>query len=60
MNIHVPQTIQTRLELELIADVKKQLITPSRSLTIYGIVQDGLTGAYLMTNEDVKYIGNKQ
>uniref|UniRef100_A0A6C0BDU6 DNA-directed RNA polymerase n=1 Tax=viral metagenome TaxID=1070528 RepID=A0A6C0BDU6_9ZZZZ len=54
MNIHVPQTIQTRLELELIADVKKQLITPSRSLTIYGIVQDGLTGAYLMTNEDVK------
>lgn len=49
MNIFVPQSIQTQIELEEIADVKRQIITPSTSRTIIGIVQDGLLGAYNLT-----------
>jgi len=54
MNIHVPQKIQTRIELEEIANVRKQLITPSRSVPIYGIVQDGLLGAYNLTDDNTR------
>lgn len=48
-NIFLPQSIQTQIELEEIADVKRQIITPSTSRTIIGIVQDGLLGAYNLT-----------
>lgn len=51
MNIFICQSIQTRIELEEIADVKKQIITPSKSVTIYGMVQDGLIGAYNLTDD---------
>lgn len=49
MNIFLPQSIQTQIELEELADVKRQIITPSTSRTIIGIVQDGLLGAYNLT-----------
>ena len=49
MNIFVPQSIQTQIELEEIADVKKQLISPSSSRTSIGLVQDGLIGSYNLT-----------
>lgn len=49
MNIFLPQSIQTQIELEEIADVKRQIITPSSSTTIIGIVQDGLLGSYNLT-----------
>jgi DNA-directed RNA polymerase beta' subunit len=49
MNIFLPQSIQTQIELEEIADVKKQIISPQSSRTIIGIVQDGLLGAYNLT-----------
>src|SRR5437870_2511262 len=51
MNTFLPQSIQTQIELEEIADVKKQIITPSKSVTIYGIVQDGLLGSYNLTDD---------
>jgi DNA-directed RNA polymerase II subunit RPB1 len=54
MNIFVPQSIQTKIELEEITDVKKQIITPSKSVTIYGIVQDGLSGSYNLTDEKIR------
>ena len=54
MNIFVPQSLQTRIELEEIADVKHQIITPSTSRTVFGIVQDGLLGAYNMTDDRIK------
>jgi DNA-directed RNA polymerase beta' subunit len=54
MNIFLPQSIQTQIELEEIADVKRQIITPSRSYTIIGIVQDGLIGAYNLTAPNMK------
>ena len=54
MNIFIPQSIQTQIELEEIADVKKQIITPAKSVTIYGIVQDGLIGSYNLTDDRTK------
>ena len=45
MNIFVPQSIQTQIELEELADVKKQIISPSSSRTSIGLAQDGLLGA---------------
>jgi len=54
MNIFVPQSLQAKIELEEIADVKEQIITPSTSSTVIGIVQDGLIGAYNLTDDRMK------
>ena len=52
MNIHVPQSIQTGVELDEIANVKRQIITPGNSKPIIGLVQDSLVGSYLMTQDN--------
>jgi len=54
MNMFLSQSIQTQIELEEIADVKKQIINPSTSKTIIGVEQDGLIGSFNMTDSDVK------
>ena len=54
MNIFIPQSIQTQIELEEIADVKRQIISPRSSATSIGLVQDGLVGAYKLTSPTVK------
>lgn len=54
MNIFVPQSIQTQIELENIANVRKQVITPKHSMTIIGIVQDGLLGSYNLTQPEMR------
>lgn len=50
MNMFIPQTIQTQLELSNIADVKKMIIGPRLSMPIIKFVQDTLLGSYCMTN----------
>jgi DNA-directed RNA polymerase II subunit RPB1 len=54
MNIFAPQSIQTQIELEEIADVKKQIISPSSSRTSIGLAQDGLIGAYNLTAPNMR------
>lgn len=54
MNIFVPQSIQTQIELEEIADVKRQIISPSSSRTSIGLAQDGILGAYNLTSPTMK------
>ena len=54
MNIFLAQSLQTQIELEEIAGVERQLITPTTSKTIIGIVQDGLLGAYNLTAPTVR------
>jgi len=54
MNTFFCQSLQTQIELEEIADVKLQIITPQQSTPIIGIVQDGLLGAYNLTINDDK------
>jgi DNA-directed RNA polymerase subunit beta' len=43
MNIFVPQSIQTMIELAEIADTQRQIITPRMSVPIIGLVQDGFS-----------------
>jgi DNA-directed RNA polymerase beta' subunit len=52
--VFIPQSIQTQIELEEIADVKRQIISPRSSATSIGLVQDGLVGAYKLTSPTVK------
>lgn len=54
MNIFLAQSIQTQIELEEIADVKRQIITPSTSRTVIGIKQDGLLGGYNLTSPNMR------
>jgi hypothetical protein len=54
MNIFVPQSLQTQIELDEIADVKRQIISPRLSTPIIGIVQDGLLGSYNLSHESMK------
>lgn len=49
MNTFFCQSVQSQVELEEIADVKLQIITPQSSSPIIGIVQDGLVGGYCLT-----------
>lgn len=52
MNMHVPQSKQTQIELESLASVPTQIITPAQNRPCIGIVQDTLVGAYRFTKYD--------
>jgi DNA-directed RNA polymerase II subunit RPB1 len=54
MNIFLAQSIQTQIELEEIADAKRQIISAAKSVTIYGIKQDGLIGSYNLTDDKTR------
>lgn len=49
MNMFIPQSIQSQLELANIADVKRQIITPRYSRPIIELKQDTPLGSYAMT-----------
>lgn len=49
MNMHVPQSIQTQLELKNLALVTTQIISPGANRPIIAIVQDTLLGANRFT-----------
>ena len=57
MNIHLPQSIQTRNEIKRIANVKYQIISAKDSSPIIGCVEDTLSGAYMLTDPSVRIIG---
>jgi DNA-directed RNA polymerase II subunit RPB1 len=52
MNIHVPQTVQTQVELYLICNAKERVITPAKSAPTIGAKQDTLMGSFLITDND--------
>ena len=52
MNMHVPQSLQTAIELEQLASVETQIITPAQHKPIIGLVQDSIIGSYLFTRYD--------
>jgi len=53
MNLHLPQTLETKAEISEIAMVPRQLITPQANKPVMGIVQDTLTAVRMMTKRDV-------
>ncbi|KAF2668452.1 RNA polymerase II largest subunit [Microthyrium microscopicum] len=53
MNLHVPQTQETRAEIQNICMVPLNIVSPQRNGALMGIVQDSLCGIYKMARRDV-------
>ena len=51
MNLHIPQTEESRAEAETLMDVRTQLISPRYGLSVIGCIQDAISGNYLLTKE---------
>jgi len=52
MNMHVPQSLETKAEMKEIIAVEKNIITPQSNRAVMGIVQDSLLGSSLFTKRD--------
>lgn len=50
MNVHVPQSIAARQEIESLMNVQNQVITPATSKPVNGLCQDALIGTYILTS----------
>lgn len=55
MNAHIPQSYEASIELDEIAAVPKQIITPRHAKPVIGIVQDTLIGSYRLTQPNVTF-----
>ena len=53
MNMHVPQSLESRAEVLQLMMVPKQIVSPQSNKPVIGIVQDTLLGSFLMTRRDV-------
>ena len=53
MNLHVPQSYETRAEVQQLALVPRMIVTPQSNRPVMGIVQDTLTAVRKMTKRDV-------
>ena len=55
MNMHVPQSIQTAVELKYLASVSQNIISPSLNSPIIGPAQDNLLGLFKLTDDNVYF-----
>ena len=53
MNLHVPQSHETRAEVQELCAVPKNIVSPQKNGPLMGIVQDTMAGIYMMTKRDV-------
>ncbi|MCJ1449257.1 MAG: DNA-directed RNA polymerase II subunit rpb1 [Stictis urceolatum] len=53
MNLHVPQSEETRAEVSQLCMVPLNIVSPQRNSPLMGIVQDTLCGIYKMVRRDV-------
>ena len=53
MNLHVPQTEETRAEVRELCMVPLNIVSPQRNGPLMGIVQDSLAGVYKICRRDV-------
>ncbi|KAI5188668.1 DNA-directed RNA polymerase II subunit RPB1 [Nematocida sp. AWRm77] len=53
MNLHLPQSIPSQIELKELALVEKNIVSPQSNRPVMGIVQDTLIGVYKLTRRDV-------
>lgn len=51
MNIFVPMTLESVIELRFLASVPTQIVSPQASKPVMGLVQDSLLGIYLLSQE---------
>ena len=59
MNMHVPQSLETKAEIYSLMAVHNQIVTPQSNKPVMGLVQDSLVGIYLFTNKDT-FLGKEQ
>ena len=52
MNMHLPQSYETKAEIVNIMHVPKQIVSPQSNKPVMGIVQDTLIGVKLFTHRD--------
>jgi DNA-directed RNA polymerase II subunit RPB1 len=52
MNMHLPQSLETKAEIAEIMYVNKQIVSPQSNRPVMGIVQDSLIGVKLFTHRD--------
>lgn len=57
-NIHLPQCSATAIEIERLASVRTQIVSPRHHRPIIGVVQDVALGVYLLTQDDVRVDAN--
>lgn len=50
MNLHIPQTEEARAEAEILMQVQSQIISPRFGLSIIGMIQDAITGNFVLTS----------
>ena len=53
MNLHLPQSLETRAEIQELAMVPRMSVTPQSNRPVMGIVQDTLTAVRKFTKRDV-------
>eukprot|EP00331_Platyophrya_macrostoma_P013334 CAMPEP_0176430784 /NCGR_PEP_ID=MMETSP0127-20121128/14445_1 /TAXON_ID=938130 /ORGANISM="Platyophrya macrostoma, Strain WH" /LENGTH=1679 /DNA_ID=CAMNT_0017812711 /DNA_START=110 /DNA_END=5149 /DNA_ORIENTATION=+ len=53
MNMHVPQTYETKAEIKEILHVPKQMVSPQANKPVMGVVQDVCVGIRLFTRRDI-------
>ena len=55
MNMHIPQDDISEIELQNLAAVEYQIISPANNKSIIGIFQDSLLSSYLFTDKDITF-----
>jgi len=55
MNLHMPQDVESEIELKHLAAVPWQIISPANNNSIVGIFQDSLLGSYRFTRENINF-----
>jgi DNA-directed RNA polymerase II subunit RPB1 len=55
MNLHMPQNVQAEEELQHLAAVPHQLVSPANNQPIVGIFQDSLLGSYRFTRAGISF-----
>lgn len=55
MNLHMPQDVESDSELQNLAAVMHQIVSPADNQSIIGIFQDSLLGTYRFTRENINF-----
>jgi DNA-directed RNA polymerase II subunit RPB1 len=55
MNLHMPQDVESEIELKMLAAVPYQIISPANNSPIIGIFQDNMLGSYQFTRPNIEF-----
>ena len=55
MNLHAPQTTKSKVEIDILTNLKYHIISPKYASPVISLKQDSLMGVYLFTRYDHNY-----